>query len=69
MSKKKTNFYESKEIKALVELLDDSVECVNDFLKKENPLKNQDGNFISSIESDKYVVKMTIEKKQINEEV
>lgn len=66
MSKKKTRFYESTEIKKLVELLDGPVKCVNDFLNIKNPLKNQDGNFISSIESDKHIVKLTIEKKEMN---
>lgn len=53
---------ETKEISVLVDLMDKSVEMLNDFVTKSDPLP-KDEVFVSSLESARYEVKITITKK------
>lgn len=57
-----SKFLETKEIANLVDLMDKSVEMLNDYVKKNDPIP-KDEVFISSLESAKYEVKITITKK------
>lgn len=57
-----SKYLETKEISDLVDLMDKSVEMLNDYVKKNDPIP-KDEVFISSLESAKYEVKITVTKK------
>lgn len=57
-----SKFIETKETADLVDLIDKSVEMLNDYVKKNDPIP-KDEVFVSSLESSKYLVKITITKK------
>lgn len=57
-----SKFFQTKEITDLVDLMDKSVERLNDYVKKNDPIP-KDEVFISSLESAKYEVKITVKKK------
>lgn len=59
-------FFESKEMADLDKLLDNAAESINEFVKRQNPIKKDGDFFISSIEGADYEVKITVTKKNGN---
>lgn len=62
-----SKFFETKEISDLVDLMDKSVENLNEYVSKNDPVP-KDEVFVSSLESAKYEVKITVTKKIKNNE-